>query len=402
MTKKQLFFGATLFLACTLSLLKPVSTSAASTEGYCSTTSNTMECYNYFSTAITLQIRGINSVPSAHWDQIEAVIKHVQKTFSRTDEDSELYLLNQSAGIAPFKASDDLYYLIKLAVQYAELTNGKFEPTIGPLIDLWGDTNREITPPTKEQIEQISSLIDYRLIEFNDENQTIYLPLKGMQIDLGAISKGYAADLLKDIIKSLGYKHAIINLGGNIMTIGQRHAKNDFGTYDWRIGLTNPKKKLSENEDSQIGIFSIIDKTIVSSGTYERYWIDENTGKHYHHILDPATGYPVDNNVEMVSVITENSAIADALSTSLLILGIEEGLKLVNQLDGVEAIYFTYDREVHPSSGIGNIVKFEITNDTFYFVGESPRQTNHVPYIVISGVVVIVAVVGFIIYKKKK
>jgi FAD:protein FMN transferase len=324
---------------------------------------------NYFTTIVTFIFRDVDEVPEAHWNLIENELQHIQDTFSRTDSTSELYKLNQKAGIEPFKASDDLYYLVKKAVEYAELTKGKFEPTIGPLIDLWGPINQDIIVPTEEEINQIKPLINYQLIEFNDENQTIYLPKKGMQIDLGAISKGYAADKIASIIRDLDYEHVIINLGGNVLTIGTRDAKNYYGTNDWALGLSNPKYNQDLSETRTYAEILVTNKTIVSSGTYERAWYSGN--KKYHHILNPETGFPVDNDVEMVTIITENSTAADALSTSVLALGIEDGLDLIESLPGVEAIYVTYDKKVYPSSGIGDDIKLYIVNDTFTFAEDS-------------------------------
>jgi FAD:protein FMN transferase len=353
MLKKFIFIiSLSLFICFSLT----IKTSAATKEVSKSYT-------NYFTTVVTLKFRDVDTVPDDHWDQIEAELQHIQDTFSRTDSTSELYRLNQSAGIEPFVTSDDLYYVIKKAVEYAELTEGKFEPTIGPLIDLWGPINQDVIPPTEEQINQIQPLINYKLIEFNDDNQTIYLPKKGMEIDLGAISKGYAADKIATIIRELGYEHVIINLGGNVLLIGPREATNKYGTDDWALGLSNPKYNQDLTETRSYAEILVTSKTIVSSGTYERAWYAGD--KKYHHILDPETGYSVNNDIEMVTIITESSTTADALSTSILGLGIKKGMEVIEALPNVEAIFVTYDKEVYASTGIVHDTNFFIVNDTF-------------------------------------
>jgi FAD:protein FMN transferase len=372
--------------------------------------------FYYFDTVITFTFRGIDTVPDEHWNKIEDEIKHIQYTFSRTDATSELYKLNQSAGIEPFKASDDLYTLVKLAVQYAEDTNGKFEPTIGPLLELWGEIGNYVPIPTAEEISAVKELVNYQLIEFDDNEQTIYLPKPGMIVDLGAISKGYAADKIAKIIRDLGYEHVIINLGGNMLTIGPRDATNNYNTNDWVIGLKNPKYNYDLEAESIYARVLVTNKTIVSSGTYERFWYDIETGKQYHHILNPETGFPVDNSIEMVSIITESSTAADALSTSVLSLGIEEGMRVIESLPGVEAIFVTYDKKVYPSSGIGEETKLYLYDDTFEYgedieynepqeptpePNDDADKSNVTRNIVIAGLVVtLISVTGLVIKKK--
>jgi thiamine biosynthesis lipoprotein len=173
-----------------------------------------------------------------------------------------------------------------------------------------------------------------------------------MKVDLGAIAKGYAADEVARILKENGVKHAIINLGGNVMTIGG----NPNGK-PWRIGIQDPYNPRGE----YLGILPIKDKTVVTSGTYERYFIEN--GKRYHHILDPDTGYPTDNKLDSVSIITDKSIDGDGLSTSTLLLGLDEGMKLIEKLENVEAIFVTSDKQVYVSSGLKK--DFTLTNPAF-------------------------------------
>jgi thiamine biosynthesis lipoprotein len=173
-----------------------------------------------------------------------------------------------------------------------------------------------------------------------------------MQVDLGAIAKGYAADEVAEILKENGVQHAIINLGGNVLTIG-----GNMKGSPWRIGIQDPFNPRGEF----MGIITIEDKTVVTSGTYERYF--EQDGKRYHHILDPRTGYPAENEVASVSIITNKSMDGDGNSTSVLLLGLEEGMKFVESQEGVDAIFVTYDKKVYITSGLKDV--FTVTNSQF-------------------------------------
>ncbi len=173
-----------------------------------------------------------------------------------------------------------------------------------------------------------------------------------MQVDLGAIAKGYAADEVAKILKENGVQHAIINLGGNVLTLG-----GNLEDKPWKIGIQNPFNQRGE----YLGIISVQDETIVTSGTYERYF--EQDGKKYHHILDPMTGYPVENDIASVSIITKKSIDGDGNSTSVLLLGLDKGMKFIENQAGVDAIFVTYDKKIYVTSGIKD--RFTITNKEF-------------------------------------
>ena len=181
-------------------------------------------------------------------------------------------------------------------------------------------------------------MVDYTQIKV--EGNTVTLP-EGMMIDLGGIAKGYIADELAAFLREQGVTSADLNLGGNVITIGRK----PDGTA-WRIGVQNPHG----SRDESILILNLVDATVVTSGNYERYF--ELDGVRYHHILDPETGYPVSNGLASVSIITQSSMYADALSTACYVLGLEEGMALIEELEDVEAIFITEDLEIHYSSGV--------------------------------------------------
>jgi FAD:protein FMN transferase len=330
------------------------------------TTSYTKPYEQYFDTSIKIILYGDKALSATEWEEefvpLEASIKRMQYIFSRTDRDSELYQLNQKAGIEPYQVKDDLLFdLIKTSLEYAKLTDGNFDPTVGVLVDAWGIGNEEYTVPSQSKIDELLTLVDYNLVEINEENQSVYLPKKGMILDLGAIAKGYAADYLANQVKEMGYEHALLNLGGNVITIGERFKSNDDGSLSWGIGLENPNYDFILNPDvsRQLGYVSVVDKTIVTSGTYQRYWYDyENNDKFYHHILDPKLGYPVgtkwdypnNEDLEAVVIITDSSTLADALSTAVFTMGLEKGLQFIETLDHVEAMFIPYEGEYSYSS----------------------------------------------------
>jgi thiamine biosynthesis lipoprotein len=369
---------------------------------------STRNYFNYFDTIITITVYDENKVTDQQWSDIEDIIKHIQYTFKRDapakgEQPSELYKLNQTAGSGnAFQCSDDLYEVIKIGMDYAELTNGRLDPAIGPLVDLWDITGNQEkvnngeapTIPTKDQIDQLKPLIDYNKIILDDDNKTVTLPDEGMVIDLGSIAKGFAADQLAAYFKTQGFKHGIINLGGNILVYGDRYEKNDQGTYDWTVGIRDPK-----TFNGDLGYVSLQDKTVVSSGTYERNFTDPATGKFYHHILDSNTGYPVENTLSSVAIITTSSTKADALSTSVFSLGLTDGMNFIEGIADTEAIFVTKDDKVHKTSGVDSKYNYIPKNE--YKFNEPTKNTKYLVPTIIIGVVAVIGVGATIVMINK-
>ena len=253
--------------------------------------------------------------------------------FSTTNTDSELYKLNHANG-QPFTVSSETANLIQEGIHYSELSGGAFDLTIEPVSALWDFKADKPTVPSSDAIAHAVSHVDYTKIDIQDNTVTLEDPEAG--IDLGAIAKGYIADQVKTYLKKQGIKHAIINLGGNVDVIG---TKPDGSKYN--IGIQKPFDESGE----AITSVQLKDQTVVTSGIYERYF--KKNGKLYHHILDPRTGYPCENNLYSVSIITDSSTKADALSTTCFLLGYEKGMELIQSMDGVEAIFITDDEKGH-------------------------------------------------------
>ena len=284
-----------------------------------------------FDTVIKIQI--LDPADESILDGLKKLCEKYDTMFSATNTDSELYKLNHANG-QPFTVSSETANLIQEGIHYSELSGGAFDLTIEPVSALWDFKADKPTVPSSDAIAQAVSHVDYTKVDIQDNTVTLEDPEAG--IDLGAIAKGYIADQVKTYLKKQGIKHAIINLGGNVDVIG---TKPDGSKYN--IGIQKPFDESGE----AITSVQLKDQTVVTSGIYERYF--KKNGKLYHHILDPRTGYPCENNLYSVSIITDSSTKADALSTTCFLLGYEKGMELIQSMDGVEAIFITDDEKVH-------------------------------------------------------
>lgn len=282
----------------------------------------------------------------------------IENRMSKTISISDISKVNELAGKEPVKVNPDTYEVLKEAIELAELTNGAFDPTIGKLVSLWDIKENEKerdTIPSEEEIESLRSKVDYKKIELLPGYQ-VRLKSDDVELDLGGIVKGYGADEARDIILKDGIESAIVDLGGDLNLIGEKPDGSP-----WRIGIQNPTSETG----SHMGILSVKNSSVVTSGNYERYF--EKDGKRYHHIIDPSTGYPAESNLASVTIISEDSIIGDAYATAFYILGVEESLKIIDKLDkNVEAIFITKDNEVYLTDGIKD--SFTIENEEFKLI----------------------------------
>lgn len=282
-------------------------------------------------------------------------VKKIEQLVSINMEGTELDEVNNNAGIKPVKVSADTYNIIKKGLEYSSLTNGSFDITIGPLVKLWSIGLPEAKVPTIEEIKEKIQYINYNDVELNNSEKTVFLKKPGMIIDLGGIAKGYTADVIAQTLKDEGVEKAIIDLGGNIYALGEK-AENTL----WRIGIQNPDQTRGEI----VGSINVKDKSIVTSGIYERFI--EQDGVKYHHILSPKSGYPYDNEIAGVTIISDKSIDGDALSTSVFSMGITKGLEFINSLPDTEAIFITKDHKIYLTEGSKEI--FKLTNDDFQII----------------------------------
>ena len=268
-----------------------------------------------------------------------------ENTLSRTIEGSDIYNINNSNG-EPVTVSDDTIEILETAKYFSELSDGAFDITTAPLSILWDFEGEDPTVPPDDEIQELLKEVDYTKVKIEENTVTLEAPVEA--IDLGAIAKGYIADKLAEYLEGNGVTSAIISLGGNIYAIGQNSQENR----PFNLGVQDPKSE----DGSILGYLQLSDKSLVTSGDYQRYFIQD--GKRYHHILDPKTGYPVENELSSVTIISDSSVVGDALSTTCFVLGKDKGLELINNFDGVEAIFIDHDDNMYFSDGFGTDLVF--------------------------------------------
>lgn len=291
-----------------------------------------------FALGTTCSITVYRKKDARHLDDAFAAVQRVEELMSVTLEDSEISELNRQAGIRPVQLSRETFDLLSRARDFAELSQSAFDPTIGPLVALWGIGGEGARVPERQEILDTLTLVDYRGLTLFPGTLEAKLETPGMRVDLGAIAKGYAADAAAAVLRDGGVPYAIINFGGNVFAIGER-----YGEGPWRIGIQDPE----DERGSYIGIAGIEDMAVVTSGKYERFFMEE--GKRYHHILSTVTGMPVENGIASVTVIDRDSARADAFSTMLFALGLEKGLRLAEETPYLRALFIMEDGSVHTS-----------------------------------------------------
>ncbi len=259
---------------------------------------------------------------------------------SRTIETSEVYQINhRPAGTREMEVSGETAEVIEKGLYYSQLSGGAFDITVEPLSSLWDFTAQEPQVPDGEEIRENLPKVGYERIAVSEDR--ILFSDDETRIDLGAIAKGYIADRMKDYLTEQGVESAIINLGGNVLCLG----KNPNGQ-PFRIGLQRPYAGHSET----VGTVRVENMSVVSSGVYERHF--EKDGVNYHHILNPSTGYPYENGLTAVSILSTQSVDGDGLSTACFSLGLEKGMELLDSLDNAWGVFITDDGQLHYSEGM--------------------------------------------------
>ena len=272
---------------------------------------------------ITLYEGGNNAI----LNQCIRICKDYEEIFSKTLEGSEIYNMNHRSGEqTEFELSDDTASLIATGLKYCEISGGAFDITIEPLSSLWDFTSGSSQVPDGADIAAAAARVDYRNLRLDGNHLTFLSP--DTTIDLGSIAKGYIADQMKAYLNQKGITSGYINLGGNVMAVGTRLDGNP-----WRVGIQDPHQE----RGVILRTIEVADKSVVSSGTYERNF--EQDGILYHHLLDPSTGYPKDVEAAQVTIISDSSLLGDALSTSCLLIGEEAGEELASQFEDVEIQY---------------------------------------------------------------
>ena len=277
-------------------------------------------------------------------DALEAVsveTARLEGLLSRFRPESDVSRVNYSAGVRAEKISCETYDVLSKATEFSRRFPGCFDVTIAPIVALWHAGKASLTQPAASSIQRILPLVNYRDVILDPQELSAGLRTTGQCVDLGGIGKGYAGDRIREVLQRYGVVSAYSNLGGHDVTLG---AKPDGSP--WHIGIQHPRQ-----EKELIGVVSVVGQTVVTSGDYQRYYTDSQ-GKRHHHILDPRTGYPAESGLISVSIVTENSLVADALSTIVFVAGLEQGLEFMRSFPQTEAVLVDADLQVYVTGGL--------------------------------------------------
>lgn len=274
------------------------------------------------------EITVIHSVDTVAWHAINAAIaeiKRIERLISSWDNNSQTSMINANAGKSPVKVDEELYQLIYRAKKVSALTQGAFDVSYASMDKLWKFDGSMTHLPTEDEMAKSVSKINYKSIILGKHASTVYLKETGMKIGFGAIGKGYAAGKAKKVMQGLGIANGIVNAGGDLIAWGKGEDDKP-----WRIAIADPK-----NKGRAVGWLNVQNIAVVTSGNYEKYVVIDN--QRYSHIIDPRTGIPV-KGLKSVTIVCPNAELADALATSVFVMGKDEGLNLINSLKGVECL----------------------------------------------------------------
>ncbi len=261
---------------------------------------------------------------------------------SAWQSNTELYAVNQAAGEHAVKVCDELFYLIKRSIKISELTSGLFDVTFASIDKVWFFDKPMNALPTAEQITHSVRNINYKFIELNDDEKTIFITNKGTKIELGAIGKGFIAQKMMQKLRSLGVSGGLVNAGGDLITWG----KNENGDV-WPVAISDPEKKSKE-----IGFLKMENQAVATSGSYERFALIN--GKRYSHIIHPKTGHPV-SGIQSVTVISRDAELCDAIATSVFLLGVEKGMEFINGFDDLQCFLIDEGGNYHYSENLKKV-----------------------------------------------
>ncbi len=285
-------------------------------------------------TSISLTAYGENAEIALK--KVKQQIQDLEKLWSVTEEESEIYKINHSNG-KEIEVSKETTEILTFALQMAEQTEGALEPSIYPVVSAWGFTTEEKRVPLKEEITNLLTYVGYKRIRLSGNNVQLET---GMQLDLGSLGKGYAGDKAVEILKKCGITSALLDIGGNIQIIGRKPDGQD-----WRLGVRSPFY------GDILGIIELSDCAVITSGSYERYFVDKD-GIIYGHIINPQTGYPVENDLASVTIIASQGKQCDALSTALFVMGLDKAIEYWRKNEGFEAILVTKEQGIYITEGI--------------------------------------------------
>ena len=293
-------------------------------------------------------------------DAFESIFD-MDRRFTVNDVGGEVERINEMAGIEPVEVQADTFYLIEQAIYYSIYSDRLFNATIGPLTSMWNIAMPGTRRPSDEEIEAVLPLLDPTRVVLDDDASTIFLSDVGMRLDLGAIAKGYMADVVADLFINNGVNRALLIVGGEVLAIGGRYDGSPFN-----IGIRNPfSDDESPENDYLVGVLPVYNQALATSGTYSRYFAHQDTLTFYHHIFDSRTGLPFDTDIVSMTIIADTGLLGEVYSTIVFAMGIEAGLAYVEAHPGIEAMFISADNGIYLSSGLQDkfILRSEVEDD---------------------------------------
>lgn len=287
-----------------------------------------------------------SSIPDGAFERYFSRVEEIQDRMSINEsdyDDTEVLQINRNAGERAVEVSEDSFYVIRRGKEWGRITDGVFDISVTPLVRLWGIGTPSEQVPSQEAREEALSRIDYRNVELNESENSVYLTDEDMGIDVGGIAKGFAVDEIASMMSEDGIESAIVDFGGDLYTIGTRPTGDP-----WRIGIQHPSGRRQE----LLAVITSSNESVVTSGMYERYF--EVDGERYHHIFDLETGAPSRSGLVSATVIGPEALGADVLSTTLFVMGLERGAELIESLPEYEAVFATEDGGVYPTGNVAD------------------------------------------------
>ena len=293
----------------------------------------------YFDTVVTITVYSDDENILSGLD--EECLRY-ENMLSKTVEGSDVWNINHAKG-ERVAVNEETRELILTALEFSRLSDGRFDITVEPCVALWDFTSEDRGAlPDADELAAAAEKVDWTKVDVNDEG--VLIP-EGMSIDLGAIAKGYISDRIADYFVEKGVESALLNVGGNVRTVGLKPDGSN-----WRIGIQDPE---GVRDQSIVGVATLGNNAVVTSGIYERGFILDDVV--YHHILDPNSGWSVQNELAGVTIVAKEACTADALSTTVFAMGLEEGTEFIENFDGVDAIFVTRDGDISWTSGLDGL-----------------------------------------------
>lgn len=310
--------------------------------------------FDYFDTFTTVTVYAENQEEFQKYaDLIEGSLKRYHELFdiyNNYDGLVNIKTINDAAGIASVETNPEIIELLELSMKMYDETDGKVNAAMGSVLEIWHDYRtagtedpKHAESPDMAELEKAAEHVDIHKVEVDTEKQTVYLPDEKMRLDVGAVAKGYAAQKICEELREAGATSALLSIGGNVQTIGQ---KGDGKP--WRVGVQNPD---TGSQQSYLHVVKLEDMALVTSGTYQRFY--EVDGVRYHHIIDPDTLMPK-GLYDGVTILCPDGSAADALSTAVFNMELEDGLRLIESLENTEAIWIFPDGSEQSSSGFAD------------------------------------------------